>query len=356
MIYYIIAAIFPIVMWILYEYITGANQFDDKQKIKFRNLLTVISILPMFLLFVLRYKYIGADTIGYVNFFQREIRTFSFGNLFNQDLMRFEIGYRLYVKLISLFTENYTVFFLVNGVIIFGSLLRFAKKYTDNPFVFFFLFMTLGTYSFMETGLRQTLAIIICLWSIDFLKDRKIIRFILVVLLASMFHVSAIVFLLILPLFVIKRIDRTIVTHAVVALVFFFGFAFFQDLFNQWLGYDYGIEETGNGGIFFLLVSILFAFSLFMTYDKYSKLEGQSLIVHLAVLTVTFWLLRLISRTAERVSYYFIIGLYAYFGQAVQCRKDKFWDLAKGLLLVICFALFIYRNINANYLFFWQGA
>ncbi len=355
MIYYGIAAISPLVMWLVYGYITGDNEIDEKQKIKLRNFLAVIAILPMFLLFVLRYKYIGADTIGYVRFFQNEIRTLSFVELLNQDLMRIEIGYRLYVKLISLFTDNYTVFFLVNGIVIFGTLLHFAKKYTENPFVFFFMFMTLGTYSFVETGLRQTLAMMICLWAFDFIKDKKIIRFILLVILASLFHQSAFVFLLLLPLSLIKRTDWIILTHVIMAFIFFVGFGAFQELFNQLLGYEYSIEETGNGGIFFLLVLILFAFSLFMMYNQDPKIEGQSLIMQLSLLTVTFWLLRLISRTAERISFYFIYGLYMYFSQALLCHKDKLSSIMKIALVAACFILFVWRNVDASYLFFWEG-
>ena len=93
----------------------------------------------MFLIFVLRYKYIGADTIGYVKFFETEVRDYSFRALLRQDEMRTEIGYRLYVKVISLFTSNYTIYFLINALIIFGTLYHFVKKHTDNPFIFFFL-------------------------------------------------------------------------------------------------------------------------------------------------------------------------------------------------------------------------
>lgn len=356
MIYYGIAAIFPLIMWFIYEHIVGKNQYSDKEKLKLRTWLTVFSIAPMFLLFVLRYKYVGVDTIGYVKFFQNEIREYSFLELFNKELMRTEIGYRIYVKIISLFTDNYTVYFLINGIVIFGTLLHFSKKYTDNPFIFFFMFITLGTYQFVETGLRQALAMMICLWAIDFLKDKKIIRFILVVALASLFHTSAWLFLLLLPLFMIKRLDWTIATHVIMALVFFVGFSFFHNTFIQWLGYDtYYIDQTGNGGIFFVFVLVLFAFSLFMTYNRTSKIEGQSLIVHMAILTVTFWLLRLISRTAERVSFYYIFGLYIYFSQSLSYYKDKLTTLMKVALIAACFFLFVYRNVNISYVFFWGG-
>ena len=302
-----------------------------------------------------RYKYIGADTIGYVRFFEKEVRTYSFEELLNQDLMRIEIGYRIYVKIISLFTDNYTIYFLVNGLVIFGTLLHFSKKYTKNPFVFLFLFITLGTYNFVETGLRQALAMMICLWSVDFIKDKKLIPFILTVVVAYYFHKSAILFLVMYPLSLVKKLDWMMAVYIVMAIALLIGFAAFQGFFNQLLGYEYDVEETGNGGIFMMLILVLFAFSFFMMYDKPKEVDGQSLIVQLSLMTVIFWLLRLISRTAERVSFYYITGLYIYFSQAVNYDKDKLSSLLKWMLVLACLVLFVYRNLGISYKFFWQG-
>lgn len=356
MIYYGIAAIFPLIMWFINDYVARVNRLDEEQKKKLKYRLTIIAILPMFLLFVLRDQYIGADTIGYVRFFEKEVRKYSFAELLDQKLMRTEIGYRIYVKIISLFTNNYTVYFLVNGLVILGTLFHFSNKYTKNPFVFFFLFLTLGTYSFVETGLRQALAMAICLWSVDFIKDKKVIPFILAVVLAYYFHKSAILFLVMYPLSLIKKLDWMMAVYIVMAIVLLVGFAVFQGFFNQLLGYEYDVEETDNGGIFMVLILILFAFSFFMMYDKPKEVDGQSLIIQLSLMTVIFWLLRLVSRTAERVSYYYIAGLYIYFSQAVNYDKDKLSSFFKWMLVLACLVLFLYRNIGINYQFFWQGA
>lgn len=355
MIYYGLAAIFPLVSWAAYEWWIKENKLTEKKQKKLKIWMVIMAILPIFLLFVLRYKHIGADTIGYVRFFEKEIRTYSWGELFNVDLMRVEVGYRLYVKLISLFTANYTVYFLINGLVIFGILFRFSLKYTKNPFVFFFLFITLGTYQFMETGLRQALAMAICVFAIDFIKDKKPIRFILLVVLAYFFHKSALIFLMMYPLALIKRLDWMLVAYVFMAALFVVGFTAFQGFFNNLLGYDYTIEETGNGGIFMMFIFVMFAFSLFMMYDKPKEVDGQSLIVQLSLMTVVFWFLRLISRTAERISYYFLFGLYIYFSQAVRYDKDKLSSLLKWFLILACLVLFLYRNLGINYQFFWQG-
>ena len=356
MIYYGIAAIFPRVMWFFNDYWVRANRLDEQQKKKIKYRLTIAAILPMFLLFVLRLKYIGADTIGYVRFFENDIRTYSFAELFNQELMRSEIGYRLYVKLISLFTRNYTVYFLINGLIIFGTLYHFAKKYTENPFVFFFLFMTLGTYSFVETGLRQTLAMMLCLWAVDFIQKKKLISFVLIVLMATSFHKSAMVFLIMYLLAFITKLDWMLIIYTVVAALLFVNFAVFQSFFNELLGYEYGVEETGNGAIFLLLVLVLCAFSMLILYNKTQEMAGKELMVHFALMSAVFWLLRMVSRTAERVSYYHMFGLYAYFSQAVNYDKDRLSSFLKWALIFACLGLFVYRNMGVGFQFFWQGA
>ncbi len=356
MIYYGLAAIFPLLCWAFHDWWIKLNKLSEEKKKKFKIGMVVVAILPMFLLFVLRYKYIGADTIGYVRFFQKEIRKYSWAQLFDVESMRFEIGFRVYTKIISLFSSSYTFYFLINALVIFGILMRFSFKYTQNPFVFFFLFITLGTYAFFETGLRQALAMVLCLLAVDFVKDKKPIRFIFLVVLAYFFHKSALVFLLIYPLCAIKKYDWAIFVYVILAAVFVLGFTAFQDLFNQLLGYEYGVEETGNGGIFMLFIFVIFAFCFFMTYDKKGEKKTENVILHLSFLTVIFWLLRLVSRTAERISYYYIFGLYIYFSQAIKYDKDRLSSFLKWLLILACLVLFIYRNIGTNYQFIWQGA
>lgn len=356
MIYYLIGAIFPLVAWAINYHAQNKYEFDEAQSVKLKNRLTLFAIFPMFLLFVLRYKYVGPDTIGYVRFFENEVRQYSFSQLLNQDLMRTEIGYRLYVKIISLFTTNYTIYHLINGIVIFGTLFHFAKKHTDNPFIFFFLFMTLGMYSFVETGLRQALAMMTCLWAVDFVKNRKPIRFVLLVIIAQFFHKSALIFLIAYPLSLIKKFDWMFIVYAIIAVALAIAFGAFQGLFNSLLGYEYQIEETGNGGIFMILVFIFFVFSTFMVHDKPKEIKENNLIIHLSFLTVLFWILRLVSRTAERVGLYFNLGLYAYFSQMFKHGKDELFGTIKWLLILVCLVLFIYRNLGASYLFFWQGA
>ena len=143
--------------------------------------------------------------------------------------------------------------------------------------------------------------------------------------------------------------------YILLAVFLAIGFTAFQNIFNQLLGYEYEVEETGNGGIFMLFTMVLCAFSFYILYDKKGDDKAPIYIVHLSLMTVIFWILRLISRTAERISFYYMFGLYAYFSQAVNYEKDKLDAFLKWLLILACLVLFVYRNGGISYRFFWQG-
>ena len=353
MVYYLIAAIFPLFGWGMNHWINQNYQLTGRQKKRVEWWMVIISILPMFLLFVLRNKVIGTDTSGYVRLFMETIPKYSFNEILQGKTTSNEIGFSLYLKLISLITSNYTIFFLFNGIIIFGALLHFSYKHTNNRFVFFFLYVTLGTYNFALTGLRQALAMSICLLAVELVSKRKLIPFLLCIFLASLFHKSAWIFLIVYPLVYLKKYDWMFFVYAIIAGFFILGFSFFQELFNSFLGYDYNIEETGNGGIFVLLIIIFFVYSFYMLYDNQEEKRRNLISVHLSILTIIFWLLRLISRTAERISFYYICGLYVYFAQTFGYQKDKLASLLKWLLILAALALYVYRSWGASYMFVW---
>ena len=356
MIYYAVAALFPLLINYYLYYRKTFSGIDEVTLEKSKKRLLVLAVLPMALLYALRYKKIGNDTVGYARFFEIDVRKYSFVELLDPDLHRTEIGYRLYAKLISYFTDNYTVYFTITAIIIFGVLIRFAYKYTKNPFVVLYMFMTLGTYSFYESGLRQALAMTLCLLAVDFAQEKKLIRFVITVLLGALFHKSAYIFLIIYPFTYIKNHYLRLILNIFAGGIGIVGFAFFQDWFNELLGYNYEIEETGNGQIFALLVAIIVIFSMFVLSRERDPDIGQNIIVQMALFSLIFWLLRLISRTAERISYYYMFGMYVYFSQTFIKDKDKLLLVARLALLGAFFVLFFMRNSGAVYKFFWQGA
>ena len=356
MIYYLIATFFPILCWGIYCYMDSVGQSELLAK-KRKGYLVVLAVLPMILLFALRGRFVGPDTPGYIKFFQTEIKQYTWAQLFQQDTNRQEIGFRLYVKIISLFTDNYTIFFAITAIIVFGVLTRFALKHTGNPFVFIFLFNALGSYSFYMTGLRQTLAMTVCLLGVDFIKDKKLLPFLISVIIGYFFHKSAILFVVAYPFAQLKFNKTTIVIYILLTALLFVSFTSLQQFVNELLGYEYGIEATGNGEIFFVLVTLLFTYCLILNDDVEKMLpkKNHQMLLNLSYVTVVLWGLRLVSRTAERPSLYFMPLLYALITWA-SCSKKKDNRIYVFIIIYVCGALFVYRNLGLNYSFFWQGA
>lgn len=87
---------------------------------------------------------------------------------------------------------------IIGGLFSF-SVVLIIYYYSEIPGYSILALFSLGYYTFSFTGLRQTVALSLILLSGIFLKQKKYIRYIVFVLLAFLFHNSAIIFLLILP-------------------------------------------------------------------------------------------------------------------------------------------------------------
>ena len=89
---------------------------------------------------------------------------------------------------------NSTVFLGLLAFVQISILLRFYKKYAPNFWIAVFVFIASTDYlSWMQNGVRQFLAVALVLFFADYIFERKYIRMILVIILASTIHVSALV-------------------------------------------------------------------------------------------------------------------------------------------------------------------
>ena len=313
----------------------------------------LLAFLPVFLLYVLRSSHIGADTIGYV----RNLQATSGSIIQVWKTAGKDPGFYVYTRLISYVTRNYTLYFLITGIIIFYPIYRFSLKYTQNPYVFLFLLITLGYYSFVETGMRQAMAMSICLTAFGTIQKKNvwnILRTFLTVGVAFLFHKSAAVFLLLFIFSFLKDNIKAYIIYFVAAIVAAVELSYFQDIFNEWFGYSYDIESTGNG---FIMMVILVGFYIInrLWGNKNADEKTERLETNAANLMLIMWMLRLISRSAERIGYYFILGYFAYItGSFAPDKNSKELSVSRMVILAVCLGLFIKRIMDVSYHFFWS--
>lgn len=338
MIPYIFVALFPLAVECIYsEHLTRSPAIAVKR----RWLYLLVATLPFFVMIGIRSFGIGADTGVYAASFENMISESWEGAFKNNDI---EPGYIIFVKLLTFVTEDPRVYQVVCATIYFVAIYLFANQLERSPFLFLFLFATMGIFTFMFTGTRQCIAMSICLMSFFFIRKRKLIPFLLMVLLAFTFHKSAIFFLVSYFIYNRKINALNIILYGGFSLFSVFYLENIQNFFNNALDYDYGVESTENGFLFFAFLFALAFFAIVFLFSyKTLNIHSQGL-ANIAIISVFFWILRLFTRVAERPSYFFLFfacALIAFSADTIKNFKHR--CILKLMIIGACIFLYVYR-------------
>lgn len=120
-----------------------------------------------------------------------------------------DVVFYLLARLISSFVPDpdVHVIIFVLSIPYLVSVTYYIKKYSKLPWLSFLLFMGLGYFGMSFLLLRQVIAMSFVIFSYSFLLDRNLKMFMVFVLLASLFHQTALIFLIAYPvsMFVFSR-------------------------------------------------------------------------------------------------------------------------------------------------------
>ncbi len=230
-----------------------------------RIIVYLLMYLPLFILCAFRDISVGNDTSVYYYGFQN----FSNFNNLNEAFAtsRYEPAYIIINYLFNKCNLSYYVLQIVLSGFIYFSIFVFLLKYSSDflfsVYVFYVLRYSIGTMNVV----RMWMAIAILLFAIQYVIDRKLIKFLIIILLASLFHSSALVFLIIYPLYSIK-INKKIILVMMGGAVFIFlasklFFSVLTSLIGRYSGYlstDFNVES--NIAVYLTLLIDLFLFAL----------------------------------------------------------------------------------------------
>lgn len=187
MIYYLI----PILMCII-----GVNTYEFKNKQSgSRNLLWYSICIYLILLIGLRFE-VGGDTLNYMGDYQWRVPLSEWKVNF---LDKFQPGYTFLCALTKSISSEFYVFQLLHAALFNILLFYFIKSYT--PYIFAALIAVFFCcYLYFATEvLREVLAVLVFALNYKSYEKKKWVPYYLGVLLALLFHLSAI-FLVVLPL------------------------------------------------------------------------------------------------------------------------------------------------------------
>lgn len=316
-----------------------------------------ILTLQMALIAGLRGYDVGWDTRNYVWFFSR-VTNYDLRFVFTNNF-ELEKGYVLLEYFTSKISTNPTALFLIIAIFYCFSVGLFIYKNSKNPILSYVIFISMGFYTFSMTALRQTVAIGIILFSFEFIKKRKFIPFLLLVLLASTFHYSALVFL---PFYFIgyKKFTRpyVLLTLSTIPLVFVFRDRLFSIL-TQISGYGYSALEREGPTTLFMLLILVFIGGIIQRKSILKMAKDNALYFNSTYLSIILATMAFIHPATLRAGYYYMLFLVLFIPEIIHSLSDKRIK-ALAYIAVILALLFLYiRNLNPSspfvpYMFFWQ--
>ena len=142
----------------------------------------------------LRAVSVGNDTIEYHRVFEAIKATTSLQEAFT--VSRFEYGYVLLNYLVSRITDDFNVLLLIISVFVYGSAVLFIKRYAASYSLAVLLAFGMSAFYDFMLFARQSVAVAIFLLAVPALMERKLLRYVLLIVLASQFHVSALLLLI----------------------------------------------------------------------------------------------------------------------------------------------------------------
>jgi hypothetical protein len=206
--------------------------FWDRYKIFFK----IISLTTLIALIGLRWE-TGTDWNPYFDHFISIDSWDSTSPLYNG----FEFGYNLYVYLFKLVSSDYSFFLLFHAVTFYIILYKGLINYTVNPAMSLLLFYSL--FIGITGANRQLLALALCVYSVKYIFNRDVFKFLLMISLATLLHTSSLLFLI---MYLLNRDIRINVILTFFILIFLFRIYDIPNNFFSFLGDAFGLGPKAD--------------------------------------------------------------------------------------------------------------
>lgn len=250
---------------------------------------------------------VGVDTSGYV-------RAFEYGRhldwkaqlLFGDN----EIGFKL-LRMIVTFFGGARLYIIVAAVLIVLPVMYLYRREAEGAMICISFFLISLLFEMFFSGMRQSIAIAIAVPAYYFAKDKKAIKFLLMVALACCFHKSAIILLLLYPVYHAHITKRWL--WGIIPLM---GFViirrdFLMDLIFQLAGdeytYKYSYLTGSSGQIGLMILFLLLAIYSYVILDEDKAGKEEIGLRNILLLATFIHLFTPLNPTISRINYYFIL-------------------------------------------------
>ena len=278
----------------------------------------LIAILIPALFEGLRDDVVGEDMLGYGgNWFFNMDENDELLNMF-EFAQTPEYAYHLLIYICKKISQNINVFMTACALIKMTAVILFVWKLREQLssvlFLFsYYCFFYVTSFSMM----RQGIAVAICIYSLIFFVNKNLLKFLLTVAIAYFFHNSAILMLLLIPIYYMKDFKwKYFVILGSIIFIYLFVEALFELVLMTPLFKSEMMDLYMDSGVPSAKTNILISL-VFCGYAMYQHFWGEEdkpdsvyILLTTSAMTLLFLLLSSYIEVAFRMSYYvFIVSL-----------------------------------------------
>ena len=299
-----------------------------------------------FLLAALRSSRVGGDSFNYRNMFE-SIEGKSLQQIFLKS-DRDPVFYA-FLGVLRKMTDQYWVMFAVIALFFVVTVWIYIYRYSDDPVLSVVVLLAFNLYQFSLTGLRQTIAIGFVVLAIMAINENKKILPYVFVIIGSLFHSSALVFLAI-PILRHLRLNAKVLRFSGVLL--FVCFMFRRNIASVLVRYlgerGYELEISESGSTMMLVIAFLFAMALLFIREYADSDEDYRIPYYIGWFAVFFEFLVTSQNIFFRVAFYFLI--------AFVTLVPNIANRAKNITTRRTLKVGLYVVLSVQYLFFTMGS
>ncbi len=342
------------------QHFTIKGNSVDYQKKNQRALLFFFVVMTI--LVALRHETVGKDTSNYTYYF-KQFSGMSWERLWKESL---EWGFSFFNKIVSLFTQDPQVFFVITAIVSFALIYPTYKRLCVDSSLTIILYVTMSTFVMTFSGIRQMLAVCIGFLAYECTRNKKIVPFIVCVIIALTFHTSAFMLVFMYPLYHAKITKKWLfVVVPAIAVIFVFSKPFFSViglLLMQFTEYDVSVTQTGAYSMLILFVA--FAVFAYLIPDE-ETLDSETIgLRNFLLLSVVLQMFAPLHTIAMRMNYYYIIFIPLLLPKIIEARNTR-WAQAAIIgrhVMVVFFLVYFFYNAYTGvgnlavfpYHFFWE--
>lgn len=321
-----------------------------------------VAFVFLFLMLALRHPSMGSDLgynsyYGYLGSFD-QISTIPWKDIFTVEILNYERGYIILNKIVGTIYNDSQFFMAVAAFFSVFPIIFVIYKKSVSLLQSVVIYMGLPVFLLPYSGLRQTFAIGICSFALLYIEDKKFIKFLAIVLIATNFHYSSFVFLIAYPLYRLRISNAARwVSVMLIPVVYIFKhplFAIFSKIFKE----NANTTETG-AGMLFVIFTLIYIFCIIYS-DGSNEQNGLLNLFFVACVCQAFGG---IYNTAIRVGYYFMIFLVLLLPKVLKGMKTEMDNSIFSIIVFGSFAVFgLYSIYNSEsswaqaypYYFYWE--